>query len=365
MNAPSPSASAKVRLSTAYLLWLFGGLCGWHHAYLGRPQQALVWFGTLGGFGVGWIRDGFLLPYYVSLARSDPNDPVVRIRYATMEARKGVPPLSLLRIAMMAIVSDVFGKINSCLHKGLGAEVIDGIIGLALRSLGIVIGALCVGNIGEETVDLQTIVYLCVCLLVGTIGGFPVLATVVCATRSRKYRPSMVPQGTVTHRFKKHFFACGVLVFVFALAIYNHGYINFNGQKIYAHEAFYNALNSDFFKEFRFEEFRQQSRNERSNYLKQTLDIKGERAACRALGVPVDATFAEIKTAYKSLALQYHPDKIGIDATAREKQKANEQFLKVQEAFEVLTEIEQQKKAPHGKRAKARYPPSRSRGDEF
>jgi DnaJ family protein C protein 22 len=49
----------------AYLLWLIGGLFGFHHIYLGRDKQALIWFGTFGGFLIGLIWDSFKIPEYV------------------------------------------------------------------------------------------------------------------------------------------------------------------------------------------------------------------------------------------------------------------------------------------------------------
>eukprot|EP00808_Paulinella_micropora_P006358 g42938.t1 len=55
------------------------------------------------------------------------------------------------------------------------------------------------------------------------------------------------------------------------------------------------------------------------------------------LGVPRTATEAQIKKAYKKLALKYHPDKNnGSDA-------AKEQFVKVSEAYEVLSNPEKKK----------------------
>ena len=55
-----------------YLLWLFGGWTGIHHVYLGRCDQALAYFVTVGGgFGLGWMRDLFRIPDYVNWANGD------------------------------------------------------------------------------------------------------------------------------------------------------------------------------------------------------------------------------------------------------------------------------------------------------
>jgi DnaJ family protein C protein 22 len=57
----------------AYLLWLFGGLFGAHHVYLGRDDQAFVYISTFGGYmGLGWLRDVYRIPAYVADANDDP-----------------------------------------------------------------------------------------------------------------------------------------------------------------------------------------------------------------------------------------------------------------------------------------------------
>ena len=59
-------------LTKAYLIWLFGGYLGLHHAYLRRDKRAFIWFTTLGGFFFGYLFDLFLIPRYVKEANEDP-----------------------------------------------------------------------------------------------------------------------------------------------------------------------------------------------------------------------------------------------------------------------------------------------------
>ena len=62
------SSSSKCDWGTnfiAYFLLIIGGALGWHHAFLGRQFQAMVWTCTLGGFGVGLLRDLLFIPRYV------------------------------------------------------------------------------------------------------------------------------------------------------------------------------------------------------------------------------------------------------------------------------------------------------------
>ena len=44
-----------------YILWIFG-FTGAHRFYFGKPVSGLIWFLTLGLFGIGWIVDLFLIP---------------------------------------------------------------------------------------------------------------------------------------------------------------------------------------------------------------------------------------------------------------------------------------------------------------
>ena len=43
-----------------YILWLIG-FTGAHRFYFGRPMSGIIWFFTLGLFGVGWLIDLFLI----------------------------------------------------------------------------------------------------------------------------------------------------------------------------------------------------------------------------------------------------------------------------------------------------------------
>lgn len=56
----------------AYILWMLGGVFGWHHFYLGRDIQGFLWWCTGGGYIIGWLRDFFLIPQYIKAANYDP-----------------------------------------------------------------------------------------------------------------------------------------------------------------------------------------------------------------------------------------------------------------------------------------------------
>ena len=57
------------------------------------------------------------------------------------------------------------------------------------------------------------------------------------------------------------------------------------------------------------------------------------------LGLSKKASDKDIKKAYRKLALKYHPDKVAED----EKEKAEEKFVKVSEAYSILGDKEKRK----------------------
>ena len=55
-----------------------------------------------------------------------------------------------------------------------------------------------------------------------------------------------------------------------------------------------------------------------------------------ALGVPKDASLAVIKSSYRKLALDYHPDRIKDDSDEARIAKAAQRFWEIQKAYEIL-----------------------------
>lgn len=60
---------------------------------------------------------------------------------------------------------------------------------------------------------------------------------------------------------------------------------------------------------------------------------KRSKSHYEILEVPRHASNEEIKKSYRKLALELHPDKIPIDATAEFKEEAKERFLDIQLAY--------------------------------
>ena len=60
------------------------------------------------------------------------------------------------------------------------------------------------------------------------------------------------------------------------------------------------------------------------------------------LGVSNDATDAEVKKAYRKLAMEYHPDRCA-NSSEEVRIRANEKFREVNKAYEVVKELRQMK----------------------
>ena len=89
----------------AYFFWLFGGLFGAHHMYLGRDDQAFVYISTFGGYiGCGFLRDIYRIPAYVADANNDPA--FIEDFKRKVRANRKVNKYSF-RIHRLALASDV------------------------------------------------------------------------------------------------------------------------------------------------------------------------------------------------------------------------------------------------------------------
>ncbi|KAL3885057.1 hypothetical protein ACJMK2_025241 [Sinanodonta woodiana] len=70
-----PKQRNKVNISDAYVLWFPCGILGFHHFYLKNPGLGVLYFLTLGVFGIGWLIDLFRIPSLVEEHNSrDPSE---------------------------------------------------------------------------------------------------------------------------------------------------------------------------------------------------------------------------------------------------------------------------------------------------
>lgn len=97
----------KKSLLLTYILWLFGGIFGWHHLYLNRQTQAYLYSTTMGCMLLGWLRDFWRIPSYVQQAsRADIYVELMKLR---MRQR---PPSSFFRGLTMFMFSNYLGALS-------------------------------------------------------------------------------------------------------------------------------------------------------------------------------------------------------------------------------------------------------------
>lgn len=174
-------------LILTYTLWAVGGPLGLHHLYLGRDSHALLWMLTFGGFGVGWAREFFRIPAYVSEANADAGGHRKRPRDA-------VPPsASPARFAGQVCVGIYFGTVAL-----IGLSSLD-FFYLIVLPLSVGAGVHLVSNVGSETSDLQQT--LTTCLITSPIfygsnfSPLPIsVAASVTAAKHRRFKPTQPPQ---------------------------------------------------------------------------------------------------------------------------------------------------------------------------
>ena len=100
-------------VAIGYLAWIFGCF-GAHRFYFGKPVSGIIYFFTLGLFGIGWIVDLFFIPTMADEAR--------------YEFRRGETDYSVAWI--LFFVGGIFG-----LHRFYMGEIIWGILYLVTGGL--------------------------------------------------------------------------------------------------------------------------------------------------------------------------------------------------------------------------------------
>lgn len=94
-------------LLVAYLWWLYGGLAGLHHIYLGRDQHAFAYWISFGGyFGLGWLRDAWRMRDYVAEANETPEYLAILTEKMRQQTR---PSFGFIRLFGSIVVADVLG----------------------------------------------------------------------------------------------------------------------------------------------------------------------------------------------------------------------------------------------------------------
>lgn len=337
----------KKSLFVAYLCWLFGGIFGLHHLYLGRDFHAFITLTTFGGyFTLGLIRDLWRLPEYVKDANNDLE--YIEWLYSQIKTYPR-PPSSIVRQSGLMIMGNLFAYlVEYAIPKELLNDTQVAIIKFSFIPLASALGVWLAGNVGRHK---------------GSFGR-PLLAAYIATTPSfffdiphcsfstlaativfNKYCKEWRVEKTRKKSFIKRasvFIGC-VLIYLLLWSSWLYFECTIDDPEI--HEpikcriAFKNFINSPAYTNISeaifilIEHVRHQGFMGLWKEMMQEFDVSGKASALVTLELKENATPEEILAQYKKLSREYHPDK---EKDESKKSEKHERFIQIQEAYRKL-----------------------------
>ena len=362
---PACGVMPQKSIEVAYLCFLVYPL-GLHHFYLGRDIHAFLHLVTFGFFGVGFLPDLFLMSRYTSMANCDPWH-VATLRKLQDEQPK---PKSRgwRRYIGMLVLGSVFGFFASCFVPAqidlpwhpLATVLIEA----AMRALGASLAVYLIGSVppqaGSPTRTLRTAALFsvgaqllfggrsAVWAALGAIRGFGFSAAWASPTAPpRRVRVSTARRALVV--------ACAASACWGGVAFGAYQHAAFVTRKadgtphvVRFKDLVHNVVRSPFFRAMPsilytvFTEGPARGFQWSWQHVASELDLSGEDHACEVLGLAKQCVrdWRSVKKAYRTLALETHPDKQAQAGGSEEERKAAEaRFRDVQEAYEKLQEL--------------------------
>lgn len=337
-----PITMAKKSLLFTYILWLFLGVFGIHHFYLGRDIHAFLWWSTFGGvFGLGWFRDIWRVPDYVDDANEEPS----YVEHLKQKIKRGTPQFNASRFAGQLLVGYFYGFL---VRIAIPEEYPLWTTGVVVP-FGIAVGVYLVGNVGREKGDFIT--PLCVSYMSNVILAcitkqepgimYVALFSALAFQNYREFRTQRRPKRGVCKRF---FMIClgGCLVMGLWISFlyHNAAVVTEDGETIKLKVAINHFFSSPLWSDFKdimrqlFKEARTHGWQKLFDELVRAADPTGEQNALKVLNLTENATQQEIKNRYRQLAREWHPDVYRGD-----KDFAQKRFIQLQEAYDILSAI--------------------------
>merc|ERR1712166_929907 len=334
----------------AFILWWFGGIFGLHHLYLGRDLHAyLTW--TVAPFSllvvpwmVFWFRDFLRLSDYVEDANGGP-DFMARLN---LLQQQGMPRTSGSRLLAQMFFGSYFGSVA---RVGLAVwtwfdlelPVLDGFT----MALGIAVGVWAVGSVGREQTAFWKVFASSACVALGQVATsgecsyfYPTCLATIVAWNYRSHRVGE-SFGQRTGFFKRMMVAglvAATITVLLSAATVNalqDATVHVDGEDITLKEALRNVLKSPEFSKLiqsiwdLYRDVQEKGWDEAFQDLLETLDVDGETHSYKVLGLESGCTMAEVKKAYRKLAMVHHPDKGGDQA----------KMVEVTEAYDTLKKV--------------------------
>lgn len=339
-----------------YLLWLFLGWTGLHHFYLRRDKHAFVWFATSGGFfGLGWIQDSWRIPRYVREANLSEREYGEKVKELERKYPKRKPPHRW----SMSFAQLTFGSMLGYLVlAAIPEEPIYGYylydVLFWLMPVAVALGVYTCGNFGAQEGKIKWALYgaLAMAVVIYTFNVFHGWTSVVSTTmfnwKEKKWRYKRSKPNGFLKRVAI-LFGCSMLYYslFFSYLYFNVEIQDSNGDTIKLRDSVANFLKSPMWIEFK-ESFMQLK-----NYAKvhgwrrmwdefiEKMDPHGEKNALKELGLEANATQKDIHNRFKQLSREWHPDR---HRTPEAKADAQEKFIVIQQAYELLSDIKRRRK---------------------
>jgi DnaJ family protein C protein 22 len=329
----------------AFILWLFGGLVGLHHFYLGRDEHGFLWATTGGGFVIGWIKDFSKLSRYTS------------------EANRGYP----LRARRRPSLCDELHRIVAFIAFGLfyRAIAINAIpeeisyytyLRVLISPLGAAFGTYMVANVGHISCSYK---YPLIGAVIGELlfGKYHLLLDVpnsllvVCVSMISCLVGWKERQKNIKYKCTTRLFiwgGMGVLVMgLWGSHFYYNATIHVEGlpEPVKFHKVLTDFIRSEEAKKI-FEKLKvmisiywETGDWDKVEYffekdiLHSQLELAKRTMEFNSNTTIDDLTIEMVKMKYKELAMKWHPDKHTSESS---KEEAKQNFIELQEAYKLL-----------------------------
>jgi len=159
------------------------------------------------------------------------------------------------------------------------------------------------------------------------------------------------------HQFSRRAAVLSTSVCIYLLLWTSYFYFNgtitdSDGDEVPVHEAIHNFLKSPWWTDLKqtfYDTWVFAKHNGWAEIWRQiidSMDADGEQNAYRVLGVSATASQSEIKSMWKKLSLENHPDKI---KDHNQKEAAQQRFMEIQQAYEILSKIKSKRRSKNKK----------------